>query len=120
MGPQETPTRRPKFSKGKRPQFYPQDGLDELMSMVLVLASEHSAMRDRLDTIEQLAAEKGVILADEIEGYAPDEVTSAKRADRRKSLLEQMYYLPLKRAQEQLTNDDQERYMTALEEIARS
>ena len=111
--------RMPQFAKGKRPQFYREDGMDEAMSMILVLASEFSAMRDRLDTFEKLAADKGVILADEIETYTPDEATSKAREDRRKALLEQLYYLTLKRAEEQSTNDDLERYESSLDEIAR-
>lgn len=110
--------RMPKFAKGKRPQFYREEGLDEAMSMILVLASEFSAMRDRLDTIERIAESKGIILADEIENFAPDHATSAERSDRRKALLEQLYYLTLKHAEEQSTNDDQERYSSALESIA--
>ncbi len=111
--------RMPKFAKGKRPQFYREEGLYEAMSMILVLASEFSAMRDRLDTIEKIAEAKGIILADEIEQYAPDQATAAARVDRRKALLDQLYYLTLKRAEEQSTNDDFKRYETALEEIAR-
>ncbi len=111
--------RMPKFAKGKRPQFYPQEGLDEAMSMILVLASEFSAMRDRMDTIEKIAAAKGIFLDEEIENFAPDEATAAARAERRKALLEQLYYLPLKHAQEQSTNDDLERYESALDQIAK-
>ena len=111
--------RMPRFAKGKRPQFYREDGLDEAMSMILVLASEFSAMRDRLDTIEKIAESKGIILADEIENYSPDEATSLARADRRKALLDQLYYLTLKRAEEQSTNDDDERYQSTLDQIAR-
>jgi len=90
--------RMPKFAKGKRPQFYSEEGLDEAMSMILVLASEFSAMRDRLDTIEKIAEAKGIILDEEIEAFVPDEAASKARADRRKALLGQLYYLSMKRA----------------------
>lgn len=119
MGPEQTQSGMPKFSKGKRPQFYPQDGLDEAMSMILVLAEEFSAMRDRLDTVEQIAAEKGIFLADEIEAFAPDAACEEAREVRRNAFLESLYYLTLKRADEQANNDDAARYSTALEDIAK-
>ncbi|MEL7188488.1 MAG: hypothetical protein AAGK17_02960 [Pseudomonadota bacterium] len=114
------PTNRmPKFSKGKRPKFYTQEGMDEAMSMILVLAREFSIMRDRLDTIEKIAEDKGIILGDEIEQYTPDEATAAKRRERRASLLESLYYLSLKQAEEEASGDDSARYFEALEDIAR-
>ena len=116
---EQEPNKITRFAKGKRPQFFETDGVDEAMSMILVLASEFSAMRDRLDTIEQIAAKKGIILADEIEDFVPDDRTIAARDDRRKDLLERVYYLTLKKAEEQKNDDSAERYTGVLDEIAK-
>jgi hypothetical protein len=43
-------------ARGKRPVFYDTPGLDEAMSMIMVLANELSVVRDRLDTVEKVAA----------------------------------------------------------------
>ncbi len=110
--------RLPRFSKGKRPQFYAEDGMDEAMSMILALASEFSAMRDRMDTIEQIAEAKGIILSDEIENFTPDADCQARRDGRRDAFLQSLYYVALKRADEQAKGQNQERYMAAIEEIA--
>ncbi|MEP0190427.1 MAG: hypothetical protein ABJP70_07390 [Erythrobacter sp.] len=110
--------RLPRFSKGKRPQFYAEEGMDEAMSMILTLAGEFSTMRDRMDTIEQIAEQKGIILAEEIDNFTPDAACQARRDERRDAFLQSLYYVALKRADEQAKGQNQERYMATLEEIA--
>ena len=46
---------------------------DRLLAMVMALAGEVSVLRERLDTIERLAAAKGVFSAADIDAYEPDE-----------------------------------------------
>ncbi|MEP0391835.1 MAG: hypothetical protein ABJ205_10735 [Erythrobacter sp.] len=118
MNNEASHSRLPRFSKGKRPQFFDEESQDEVMSMILTLASEFSAMRDRLDTIEQIAEQKGIILADEIENFAIDAQGEARRNERRDALLQAMYFVSLKKAEELASGQDQERYSSTLEEIA--
>lgn len=115
-----TQNRLPRHAKGKRPKFYTVDGLDEAMSMILVLAGEFSVMRDRLETVELIAAQKNIILDKEIENFEPDEATMLNREQRRKSLLDRLYYLTLKKAEEQKNDDSAERYSSVLDDIAKS
>ena len=44
----------PRTVRGKRPQFFDLPGLDEALSMIMVLAEELAVLRDRLDTVERL------------------------------------------------------------------
>jgi hypothetical protein len=71
-------------AKGKRPLFYDTPGMDEAMSMIMVLANELSVMRDRLDTVERVAAAKGLVLEAEIEAFEPDQVVLETRELRRR------------------------------------
>lgn len=112
---QQTP---PRHAKGKRPQFFETDGVDEAMSMILVLASELCTVRDRLDTIERIAQRKGIIMQDEIEKFVDDDATCAARDFRRSEFLDRLYYLTLKKADEQQTGESAERYSSILAEIA--
>lgn len=105
-------------ARGKRPQFYDTPGLDEAMSMIMVLAGEFSAMRDRLDTIEKVAAAKGLVLDEEIEAYQPDEATLEARELRRQDFLARLFYLARKQATELATGDSAKRYADTLDEIA--
>ncbi len=106
-------------AKGKRPQFYDAAGLDQAMSMILVLASELTAMRDRLDTVERVAAAKGIMLEDDIEAYEPDPAVLAVREERRQQFLSRLYYLARKEAAELGSEDSSERYQRTLDEIAK-
>lgn len=108
----------PRHAKGKRPQFFEADGVDEAMSMILVLASEFCTMRDRLDAIERIAERKGIILQDEIEKFEDDEASCTARDARRSEFLDRLYYLTLKKAEEQQSGDSAELYSGILDEIA--
>ena len=105
-------------ARGKRPQFYAAPGLDEAMSMIMVLANELSVVRDRLDTVEKVAAAKGVMLDAEIEAFEPDQATLEARELRRQDFLARLFYLARKQAAELQTDDSAERFSSALDDIA--
>ncbi len=105
-------------ARGKRPQFYATPGLDEAMSMIMVLANELSVVRDRLDTVEKVAAAKGLVLDAEIEAFAPDQATLEARELRRQDFLARLFYLARKQAAELQTGDSAERYAATLDDIA--
>ena len=106
-------------ARGKRPMFYEAEGLDQAMSMILVLAEEMMVMRDRFDTMERIAAAKGLVLEQEIEDYQPDQGVLAAREQRRQDFLARLYYLMRKEAKELADNDSAERYTKALDDIAK-
>jgi hypothetical protein len=105
-------------ARGKRPMFYEAEGMDQAMSMILVLANELMVVRDRLDTVERIAATKGVMIEAEIEAYVPDQAVLEVREGRRQDFLARLYYLARKQAAELATGDSAERYQGALDEIA--
>lgn len=106
-------------AKGKRPHFYDAEGMDLAMSMILVLASELMVMRDRLDTVERVAAAKGLVLESEVDSYQPDQAVLEAREERRQQFLGRLYYLARKDAAELAASDTGERYRSTLDEIAR-
>jgi hypothetical protein len=86
----------------------------------MVLANELSVVRDRLDTVEKIAAAKGVLLDAEIEAFEPDQATLEARELRRQDFLARLFYLARKDAAEQASGDSAERYNQALGDIAAS
>ncbi len=106
-------------AKGKRPQFYQAEGMDQAMSMILVLANEMMVVRDRLDTVERIAAAKGVVLEAEIEAYEPPQDVLEAREARRQDFLSRLYYLARKQAAELASGDSAERYQGELDAIAK-
>lgn len=107
----------PRNARGKRPQFYDTPGMDEAMSMIMVLANELMVARDRIDTIEQVAACKNLMIEAEIEAYQPDEATLEKREARRQDFLARLFYVTTKQVDELGSGDDAKRYELALADI---
>jgi hypothetical protein len=105
-------------ARGKRPNFYETPGMDEAMSMIMVLANELMVVRDRLDTVEKVAAAKGIMLDAEIEAYEPDQAVLEARELRRQDFLSRLFYLAKKQAAELQSGDSAERYTKALDDIA--
>jgi hypothetical protein len=62
-------SRIPMQHRGKRPRFFPVNGMDELMSMVLELTAELWIIKKRLYLLERVAGNAGVSLTPGIEGY---------------------------------------------------
>ena len=77
-------------AKGERPFYFDDPAVDKLLSMLMGLASEVSIMRDRLDTIERIAEEKGLFLQKEVEKYQAGDETLKARAVRRELFLSEI------------------------------
>lgn len=79
-----------KVAKGKRPQYFSDPATDKLLNMVLTLAGELSVARDRLDTLERLLDERGVLDQASVDAYKPDSQAAAQRSQRRAAYLERV------------------------------
>lgn len=109
-----------RHARGKRPHFYATPGLDQAMSMIVVLAQELSVLADRVDAIERVSKARGIDLAAEIEALALDQPALDAREQRRQQLLERLYYLVRKEAQELSEADSQTRYDQVITETAQA
>ena len=76
-------------AKGKRPTFFDDPQIDKVVGIVIALAGEVSVLRERIDTIECIAAAKGLFTQDDIEAYRPDESVAAAR-DKRAEYIERV------------------------------
>ena len=56
-------------AKGKRPHYFSNPDVDKLLSMIMALTGELAIARDRIDTIERVAATKGLFSSDDIENF---------------------------------------------------
>jgi len=114
-------TPRPqRHARGKRPRFYATPGMDDVMSMIVVLAQELSVLRDRTDAIERVAAAHGIDLAAGIEALVRDQAALDARELRRQQLLERLYYLARKEAAELEQADSKQRYDAVIDETAQA
>ena len=80
----------PRVAKGKKPVYLDERSIDNLMAMIMTLTQEISVLRDRLDTIEKLLANKKSITLEDIETFEPDDDLIKERKDRRQMLLKRV------------------------------
>jgi hypothetical protein len=107
-----------KDSKGKRPQFFPNDGIDQLLSMVMVLANEVAVLHDRIDAGERVAKAHGLDLAAGIDALNLDAEALEARESWRQDFLDRLYYLARKEASEAAQADSDEKYKATIADIA--
>ena len=58
-------------AKGKRPYFFKDPDIERVLSVTMAVAGELAVLRQRLDTIEELLAERGSISKTDIEAFVP-------------------------------------------------
>jgi hypothetical protein len=107
-----------KDAKGKRPDFYETPGLDQAMSMIMVLANEMAVLHDRLDSAERVMAANGVDLAAGIETLTLDQTALEAREAWRQDFLDRLFYLMRKDAAEAARAETAAAYRQTIEEIA--
>lgn len=62
-----------KKARGERPRYFEDPAVDKLMAITLALAGEVAVLRDRVDTIERLAAAGKPISPEAVDAYQADE-----------------------------------------------
>lgn len=107
-----------RHARGKRPEFFETPGLDQAMSMIMVLASELSTLRDRLDSAERVASANGLDLAAGIENLELDQQALEDREAWRQGFLSRLFHLTTKQAAEAAEVQTAEGYRKTIEEVA--
>lgn len=79
--------RIPYMARGRRNRFFEAEGIDDLVSMIMELTAEVSALRERQYVTEHVLATKGIAITDEIENWVPSEQDEAALGEQRKRLL---------------------------------
>jgi len=105
--------------KGKRPSFFDEQGVDYLMHMVMVLSQELSVTRDRLNTLEHLIAEKGVLDRSDFNRFNPDQECLEEREKNRQALFNNLFSIMEQESAELATKDDKQRFNSVIAETAK-
>jgi hypothetical protein len=90
---QTQPVKLPRTTKGKRPSFFADPDLDQMMTFIFELSTEVAVLRERQNTVEQLLDRNGSVTRDDIENYRPDDSVEAERAQWREAYLERVLRL---------------------------
>ncbi len=107
-----------RHAKGKRPSFYEAKGVDHMMSMIMVLASELNVMRDRIDAQERVAKQHGIDLAAGIEKLELDDDALHQREEWRQGFMDRLFYIARKEAQEASDGETAKGFNSMIDEIA--
>jgi hypothetical protein len=81
----------PLDAQGRRPAFFTADGVDQLVTMVLELATELWVLRERVFVIEAVAGQHGVPLKAEVEAYVLSEAERAELEGMRAKMMNQLF-----------------------------
>lgn len=118
MNPTEDRPHVIKDAKGKRPQFFPTDGIDQLFSMVMVLANEINVLHDRIDASERVAKAHGIDLAAGIDALKLEPDALEAREAWRQDFLDRLFYLARKEASEAAEADSEDKFRATIADIA--
>lgn len=66
-------------AKGGRPYFYDDPAVERVLNITMAVAGELAVARERLDTIERLLEQKGILSRNEIDAFEPDGVIAQER-----------------------------------------
>jgi hypothetical protein len=104
--------------KGHRPQFFADPAIDQLHGMVMAMATEMAVLYERIDTMERVAAGKGVMLREELAKYAPDATAQAEREQWRQRFLARLFYLYREDLDDRLGHENEAQYQAFLKDIS--
>ena len=83
----------PRTSKGKRPVFFDDPSVDQLMTFLIELTTEVAVLRERLDTVEQLLERDGQVTRASIEAFQPSAELESERNAWRDAYLKRVFRL---------------------------
>lgn len=92
--PEQTPpeaVRLPRETRGKRPHFFDDPAIDQMMTFLIELTTEVAVLRERLDTVERLLDGKGSVTRADIEAFRPSAEVEAERNAWREAYLKRVF-----------------------------
>jgi hypothetical protein len=104
--------------KGRRPQFFQDPAIDQLHGMVMAMATEMAVLYERVDTMERIAADKGVMLREELARYRPGADAQAEREAWRQRFLARLFYLYREDLDDRLGQENEAQYQGFLKDIS--
>ena len=74
----------------QRPAYFDDESVDRVLGVVMSLAGEVAVTAERLDTLERVLADKGLVLADELAGYEPSTDVVSERVKWHQAFVERL------------------------------
>ncbi|MFL2769703.1 MAG: hypothetical protein ACJZ9F_01705 [Rhodospirillaceae bacterium] len=106
-------------NRGKRPTFFDDPAIDQLMAIIMAMSAEMSVVYDRVDTIERLLDKKGTLSRADVEAYRPDEAVEDERNERRNEYIARLFRIIREERDTLTSHDKMDEYNTLMDELAR-
>ena len=107
-------------AKGARPYFFDDPAVDKLLAITMALAGEVSVLRDRLDSVLQLADAKGLLSNDDVEAYVPGPDVRAERDAWREDFLRRVLRIVEVELEDVSYENSPEAYRETVESVSQS
>ncbi len=82
---------RVEYVQSGRPKFFADPVNDQLLAMITALLGEVCVLRERLDTVERLAEQRGLWRRDDVDRYEPDPAADQARDELRQGALARVF-----------------------------
>jgi hypothetical protein len=81
----------PRTTRGKRPVFFDDPSIDQMMTFVIELTTEVAVLRERLDTVERLLDAGVPVTREAIESFQPQAAVNTERDAWRDAYLKRVF-----------------------------
>ena len=105
-------------NRGKRPTFFDDPTIDQLMAIIMAMSAEMSVVYDRVDTIERLLDKKGTLNCDVIEAYRPDQAVEDERNTRRNEYIGRLFRIIREERETLVPHEKMDEYNALVDELA--
>tara|TARA_B100000965_G_C19193877_1_gene584375 strand:- start:38 stop:391 length:354 start_codon:yes stop_codon:yes gene_type:complete len=78
-------------NRGKRPFFFDDPAIDQLIAIIMAMSGELSVLYDRVDTIERLLETNGGLKREDIEKFKPNQEIEGERNVRRNEYISRLF-----------------------------
>ena len=106
--------------RGKRPAFFDDPAIDQLMAVIMAMSAEMSVVYDRVDTIERLLDKKGTLSRDDIEAYRPDQDVEDERNTKRNEYIARLFRIIREERETLVPHGKMDEYKALMDELAES
>jgi len=107
-------------NRGKRPAFFDDPAIDQLMAIIMAMSAELSVVYDRVDTIERLLDKNGTLKRDDIEAFRPDQDLEDERNDRRNEYISRLFRIIREERENLVPHEKMDEYNALMDELAKS
>lgn len=106
--------------KGKRPFFFDDPAVERVLTITMAVAQELAVVRERLDTVERLLDERGVVRKEDIENFEPDADAAEERQEWHAKYIARILRI-LQQDREEIENPEDHRPLDEIaEELSRT